>query len=116
VNLPPGTYGERKLPSGQVIGSVRIKYSSTEAALPAPKIPANAPINMLFTVHSVGSSDVHYRVYIRHDPEDVGLTAVAVPLSDVDQTLSRLLLVEGLVIGGVLLALGLTAFFVVRLG
>jgi two-component system OmpR family sensor kinase len=116
VNLPPGTYGERKLPSGQVLGSVRIKYASTETALPAPKIPASAPINTLFTVDSVGSSDVHYRVYIRHDPEDVGLTAVAVPLSDVDQTLSRLLLVEGLVIGGVLLALGLTAFFVVRLG
>ncbi|HEX7610002.1 MAG TPA: HAMP domain-containing sensor histidine kinase, partial [Solirubrobacteraceae bacterium] len=40
----------------------------------------------------------------------------AVPLNEVDQTLHRLLLVEALVIAGVLLALGLTAFFVVKLG
>ena len=44
------------------------------------------------------------------------MTVVAVPLSDVEQTLHRLLLVEALVIAGVLLALGLSACFVVRLG
>ncbi len=38
------------------------------------------------------------------------------PLTEVQQTLNRLLLVEALVIAGVLLALGLSAFFVVRLG
>ena len=48
-----------------------------------------------------------------HDPEDTGLTVVAVPLREVDQTLNRLLLVEALVIAGVLLALGAAAFFVV---
>jgi len=41
---------------------------------------------------------------------------VAVPLTEVKQTLSRLLLIEGLVIVGVLVALGLASFFVVRLG
>jgi two-component system OmpR family sensor kinase len=55
-------------------------------------------------------------VFAKQDPEDTGITVAAVPLREVDQTLSRLLLVEGLVIGGVLLALGLSAFFVVRLG
>jgi two-component system OmpR family sensor kinase len=55
-------------------------------------------------------------VYATRDPEDSGITIVAVPLTEVKQTLDRLLLVEGLVILGVLAALGLSAFFVVRLG
>jgi two-component system OmpR family sensor kinase len=74
------------------------------------------PVGKLLTVGSVGSSGLRYRAYASRDPEDSGLTIVAVPLRDVDQTLNRLLLVEGLVIAGVLLALGLSAFFVVRLG
>ncbi len=113
-NLPPGTYGERREPSGKVIGHILITYGQTPP--PAPVIPANPPVNKLFTVGSVGSSGLKYRVYMQRDPEDNGLTLVAIPLHEVQQTLSRLLLVEGLVIVGVLIALGVTAFFVVRLG
>ncbi|HXR28930.1 MAG TPA: HAMP domain-containing sensor histidine kinase [Solirubrobacteraceae bacterium] len=116
VNLPPGTYGQRREASGRVLGHAVIKYSSSEAARPVPLIPARLPIGTLFTVDSAGHSDVHYRVYAHRDPEDSGITVAAVPLSDVDQTLHRLLLVEALVIVGVLAALGLMAFFVVRLG
>jgi two-component system, OmpR family, sensor kinase len=116
VNLPPGTYGQRRSASGAILGHTAIKYSSSEAAQAAPELPAQVPIGTLFTVDSVGSEDMHYRVIAFRDPEDSGITVVAVPLSDVDQTLNRLLLVEGLVIAGVLVALGLTAFFVVRLG
>jgi two-component system OmpR family sensor kinase len=117
VNLPPGTYGQRREASGKVIGRpVIIKYSTTESVRPAPKLPAQVPLGKLLSVDSVGTSDVHYRVYALHDPEDSGITVVAVPLTDVDQTLQRLLVVEALVIAGVLAALGLTAFFVVRLG
>ena len=116
VNLPPGTYGQRRDASGAVLGHVVIRYSATEPARPAPAIPATVPLGRLFTVGSVGPSSLHYRVYARRDPEDTGVTVAAVPLNDVEQTLSRLLLVEALVIGGVLLALGVTAFFVVRLG
>jgi two-component system, OmpR family, sensor kinase len=113
-NLPPGTYGQRREASGRVIGAEQITYVKPAAA--APKIPAHVPIEKLFTVGSVGSSGLHYRVYVHRDPEDSALTLAAVPLREVDQTLSRLLLVEGLVIAGVLLALGVSAFFVVRLG
>jgi two-component system, OmpR family, sensor kinase len=116
LNLPPGTYGQRKDASGRVLGHRPIRYSETEPEAPAPKIPAHVPLGKLFTVGSVGSSGLHYRVYAQRDPEDSGITVAAVPLREVDQTLSRLLLVEGLVIGGVLLALGISAFFVVRLG
>ena len=114
LNLPPGTYGQRRDASGKVLGHVLISYGQSAPA--APKIRASVPIGKLFTVGSVGSSGLHYRAYVSRDPEDSGLTIVAVPLHDVEQTLDRLLLVEILVIAGVLAALGVSAFFVVRLG
>jgi two-component system, OmpR family, sensor kinase len=116
LNLPPGTYGQRREASGKVLGHVEITYSESEPVAPAPKLPAQMPLERLFTVGSVGSSGLHYRVFAKQDPEDTGITVAAVPLREVDQTLSRLLIVEGLVIGGVLLALGVSAYFVVRLG
>jgi two-component system OmpR family sensor kinase len=114
LNLPPGTYGQRREASGKVLGHVFISYEQTAAA--APEIPAKVPIGKLFTVGSAGSSGLRYRAYASHDAQDSGLTVVAIPLHDVDQTLNRLLLVEALVIAGVLAALGVSAFFVVRLG
>jgi two-component system, OmpR family, sensor kinase len=116
VNLPPGTYGQRREASGKVLHDIRIQYSESETVPPAPMLPATVPLERLFTVGSAGSSGLRYRVYATRDPEDTGITVAAVPLREVDQTLSRLLLVEGLVIGGVLLALGISAYFVVRLG
>jgi two-component system, OmpR family, sensor kinase len=112
--LPPGAYGQRRSASGKVLGHVLFTYG--QAAPAAPKIPAHVPIGKLFTVGSVGSSGLRYRAYAIHDPEDSGVSIVAVPLHEVDQTLSRLLLVEVLVVAGVLIALGLSAYFVVRLG
>jgi two-component system OmpR family sensor kinase len=116
VNLPPGTYGQRREASGKILGDVPIKYSETETVPPPPKLPAQVPLGKLLSVGSVGSSGLRYRVFAQRDPEDTGITVAAVPLREVDQTLSRLLLVEGLVIGGVLLTLGVSAYFVVRLG
>lgn len=113
-NLPPGTYGERKSASGESIGATFFSFIETRP--PRPVIPKHVPIERVFTVGSVGSSGLRYRVYVSHDPEDSGLTLVAVPLREVSDTLNRLLLVEGLVILGVLLALAVSASFVVRLG
>ena len=114
LNLPPGTYGQRRDATGKVLGHILITYGQAAPAL--PRIPATVPIGKLFTVGSVGSSGLRYRAFAIHDPEDTGLTVVAAPLREVDQTLARLKVVEILVIVGVLLALGVTAFFVVRLG
>jgi two-component system OmpR family sensor kinase len=99
-----------------VIGSRQIAYSSSEPVPAPPKLPADVPLETIFEVPSTSSSGPHYRAYAQGDPEDTGVTIAAVPLTDVEQTLGRLLLVEGLVIGGALLLLGITAFFVVRLG
>ncbi len=114
INLPPGTYGQRRDASGKVLGHVLITYGQTPP--PAPNIPASLPVGRLLTVGSSGSSGLQYRLFVSRDPEDSGLTVVAVPLREVHQTLDRLLVVEALVIGGVLLALGVSAFFVVKLG
>ena len=118
VPIPPGTWGQRRDATGTtVIGTpVEIKYSLSEPLPPTPRLPATVKVGKLFTVGSYGSSGLHYRVFAQRDPEDTGITIVAVPLSDVEQTLSRLLLVEGLVIGGVLIALGLSAWFVIKVG
>jgi two-component system OmpR family sensor kinase len=97
-----------------VLGHVLITYGQTAPA--APRIPAQIPLGRPFTVGSVGKSGLRYRAYASRDPEDSGITVVAAPLREVDQTLSRLRLVEALVIAGVLIALGVSAFFVVRLG
>ncbi|MHB8531968.1 MAG: sensor histidine kinase [Solirubrobacteraceae bacterium] len=114
VSLPPGTFLQRRDGSGTVLGSQPIGF--TQTAAPEPSLPAKVPIEKLFTVGPRGDSGPHYRVYATRDPEDPGITIVAAPLSDVEQTLHRLLIVELIVIAAVLGALGLSAFFVVKLG
>jgi two-component system OmpR family sensor kinase len=99
-----------------VLGDRLIKYNASEPVPAPPKIPASVPLGRVFEVGSTGTSGLRYRAYAQRDPEDTGVTIAAVPLTDVQDTLSRLRLVEALVIAGVLIALGLTAYFVVRLG
>jgi two-component system OmpR family sensor kinase len=115
VGLPPGTYGERRDSSGHVIGSpIVVTYGQGVTADPA--LPAHLPTGRVITVQGRGEDHARYRVLARPDLSGTGTTVVAVPLREVDQTLHRLLLVEGLVIGGVLLVLGLVAWAVVRVG
>jgi two-component system OmpR family sensor kinase len=116
VNLPPGTYGEHRNASGERVGSPVVLSFYGEAALPPPRIPSNLKIGEPITVHASGNSGLRYRVLASPALGGTGMTVVAVPLSEVDRTLDRLLLVEALVVGGVLLAIGLLAWFVVRLG
>jgi len=97
ANLPPpGTYGQRRSSTGAVVHALFFSYGQAEP--PAPRLPAHPLLSRLFTVGSVGSSGLRYRVYMSRDPEDSGLTLVAVPLRDIDQTLSRLRVIEALVI------------------
>jgi two-component system OmpR family sensor kinase len=114
VNLPPGTYGQRRSPSGKVLGQRVISYG--EAAPPGPKLPASLPLDKYMTVSSVSSGGPRYRVYATRDSDDGNITVVAIPMRDVDQTLRRLMRVEAIVIAVVLVTLGLTALMLVRLG
>jgi two-component system, OmpR family, sensor kinase len=114
--LPRGTYGERRDGSGHVLETTTVRSYGDEP-LPAPKLPANIQIGNPITVGSQGGSGLRYRVLAEptHDDPDT-TTIVALPLREADATLDRLLRVEALVIGGVLLLLGALAWWVVRLG
>jgi two-component system OmpR family sensor kinase len=115
VNLPPGTFGQRRDPSGKVVGN-NIVLSYGEKALPPPKLPARIPVGKAITVGAVGSSGLHYRVLAQSAGDQPGSNIVAIPLREVDDTLHSLLAVEGLVIAGVLAALTALALWLVRLG
>src|SRR5919198_2783078 len=112
--VPQGTYAERRDAAGNVLGSRTIDYGQEVTANPA--LPKTVPIDRLFTVRGRDGDDNHYRVYAEPDPSGRGTTVVAIPLSDVERTLHRLLAVEALVVGGVLLVLGFAAWAVVRVG
>jgi two-component system OmpR family sensor kinase len=113
VNLPPGTYGQRRAANGTVLGHRVLTYG--ESAPSAPKLPADLPLDTHLTVDSVSSSGPRYRVYATRDHDDANITVVAIPMRDVDQTLHRLVRVEGVVAAAVLLALAALSWLVVRL-
>ncbi len=114
VNLPPGTYGQRRDANGNVLGNVVNSYG--EASLATPQIPRDLQPGQVVTVGSSGGGDLEYRVLAEDTGDQPGITIVAVPMAEVNRTLDRLLRVEAIVIGGVLLALALLSWLIVRLG
>jgi two-component system OmpR family sensor kinase len=114
VDLPPGTYGERRDASGQVVDRVTLDYGQSNQ--PAPELPAHMPENRVITVDASGHSGVQYRALAVPSHGAAGTTIVAIPLGEVGDTLEQLLLVEGLVVGAVLLVLAILAWWLVRVG
>jgi two-component system OmpR family sensor kinase len=115
-DFPGYAVGLRRDANGKQVGKpVVVTTSTSTERLAMPKFPAKLAVGHTVTVGSVGSS-LQYRVRAYPTRDQPGTTLVAVPLREVSQTLNRLLLVLGLVIGGVLLALGALAWWVVRLG
>jgi two-component system OmpR family sensor kinase len=99
-----------------VLQSTSVRLYGDEA-LPAPKLPRSIPADKPITVGSEGGSGLRYRVLAEATHNRAGTTTVvALPLREEDATLDRLIRVEALVIGGVLLLLGALAWWVVRLG
>jgi two-component system OmpR family sensor kinase len=113
VHLPPGTYGERRDASGRSLGHVVVSYG--QSVPPGPRLPRQMETETAVTVPAV-SGDVRYRAIAFDNRGSDGTTVIAVPLTEADETLRRLLRVEGLVIGGVLALLALVGWVVVRIG
>ena len=111
---PAGTYGERRDAAGAVVDT-RVLVYSDETLTAHPDLPKHVPVGRLFTVGGTDGDDTRYRVFAVPD-RGGGMTIAAVPLSEVDRTLDRLLIVMGLVIAGVLAILGAVAWVVVRIG
>jgi two-component system OmpR family sensor kinase len=111
TGLPSGTFGQLRDAAGHVIGSVTLGSGSAR-----PDLPRKLPIERIVTIGAKGPDTHRYRVLAQPDRFGGGTIVIAVPLTEIDQTLSRLLIVEGLVIAGVLLLLGAVAWVVVRVG
>jgi two-component system OmpR family sensor kinase len=115
-----GTYGIVVNSSGKVIESRSFTYGETPASPPA--LPRRLPISQfsshdvhLFTVSSRAGSSLTYRA-AAFTLEGGRTLVIAVPLHDVDQTLQRLIEVEALVGGGVIVALLALGWVVIRVG
>jgi two-component system OmpR family sensor kinase len=115
-----GTYGELRDAAGERINEEGVREEGKDALVP-PALPDSLVVNRprWFTAHAPDSG-THYRVLATPvRPEffsDARILVVAVPLTDVDQTLRHLFVVELLVAACVLGALALLAWWVVRLG
>jgi two-component system, OmpR family, sensor kinase len=113
AGLPSGTYGQRRAATGTVIGGGFL-VDVGQGSASVPQLPRRMAPGSLQTVQSANGT--RYRTYASSAPAGSGLTIAAVPLTEADQTLRRLLVVEGLVIAGVLVALGTVSWLVVRVG
>ena len=85
-------------------------YSTTVPALPAKLEPGT------ITTIKASNTGTRYRVATTERTSSGGVRGAAVPLTEADATLHRLLRIEGLVIAGILLALGALAWWLVRIG
>ena len=111
-DLPQGTYGELRDRDGNLIGEPQ-EFSLFEQRTARLDLPADLPLDRSRTV-SVDGKDYRVRASPARGP---GATlVVAIPLEETGELLDRLLRVEALVIGGVLLLLGVAAAWLVRLG
>jgi two-component system OmpR family sensor kinase len=118
ATLPPGTFGEIVGPGGKVLR--RRAFSYGETAPPTPKLPSRLPLSRagaklrIVTVQSSGASGLRYRAAAFAVGDDIVI--IAVPLREVDETLHRLVIVEMLVGAGVIVALVLLGWAVIRIG
>jgi two-component system, OmpR family, sensor kinase len=110
-SLPAGTYVELRSAGGTVEGSLLLGAGATSSA--QLRLPSTVATGTIATASVAGHGT--YRLTAMRG-QDGTLTIVAVPLSEVQQTLQRLLLVEALVIAVVLALLALVARRLVRAG
>jgi two-component system OmpR family sensor kinase len=115
-----GTYGIVLDSSGKATETRSFTYGETPASPPA--LPRHFPVSgftshdvHLFTVDSKAGSSLSYRA-AAFTLKDGRTLVIAVPLHDVDQTLQRLIEVEALVGGGVVLGLVALGWVVIRVG
>jgi two-component system OmpR family sensor kinase len=120
ATLPPGTFGEVIDESGHLVAKRVITYN--DVAPPEPALPSDLPApgndGSFFSTGATGGSSLRYRVAVQrvfvgqaHDP---GLLIIAIPLTEIGQTLGRLVLIEALVTVLVVLGLGLVSWWLVR--
>lgn len=111
---PAGTWLYLRTSGGKVLRALPVSRYETSTRSSAPQLPQDVPTGTPVSLDASGS-DGRYRVYAESYGSNT-VVAAAVPLHDVDQTLHRLLVVEGLVIAAILAALAALAWWLVRIG
>jgi two-component system OmpR family sensor kinase len=128
--FPAGTYGAVRDATGAVVAEKTFTYGeaakppepSLPTTLPRPDAPDTGPD--IFTTGAIGGSSMRYRVLVdthavtirNGAQQEPGMLVIAIPLTDVDDTLSRLRLIELIVSGSVLVCLGFLSWWLVRRG
>jgi two-component system OmpR family sensor kinase len=118
VLVPPGTFGELRSPSGKVEAHLFFSYGGKAPS--APVIPAQLPGSGLpsgrdrFFTTSSGGGSISYRAVAKPLADRRGVVVIAVPLTDVNGTLRRLLLIEAVVSALLLVGLGFVSWVMVR--
>lgn len=117
--FPAGTYAAVLGPDGELLEQQVFGFG--QDVPPPPALPAGLPGQLpstsageTFTVDAV-SGGTRYRVRA-HALRDGGALVVAIPLTEVTETLRRFVRIELVVTVGVLVALGLLAWWLVQLG
>src|SRR3954453_18286994 len=105
-----GTWTIVRSATGEVRDSDCNCYSTTTT----PTLPASLAAGGPKTVKATNTGKSYRVVGVTLANGDIRFAAV--PLSDTEATLHRLLGIEGMVIGGILLALGALAWWLVRIG
>ncbi len=119
-SLPGGTYSELRTESGEVLVHSPARRYGEE--LPLPQIPADleptsaaegvSPI----TVGERGGGSEEFRLAAVKAGEGGLVSVIAVPLGDTNATLHRLTMIELVVSGAILIALGLAAWWLIGVG
>jgi two-component system OmpR family sensor kinase len=122
--IPTGTWGQLRDANGKVL--ISLCFVQGRRASPNPGLPASLPIAQnsasasVFSVTGTGCESASYNAVAVDATQGLFAGAVvvvaAVPLTSVDQTLGRLVLIELLVSLAVLVALGMLAWWMVRRG
>jgi len=117
--VTPGTYGQLRSASGHIEAHLFFSYGGR--APTAPVLPAKLPgaglastTDHFFDASSTGADAVSYRVLAKPLADGSGVIVVAVPLSDLDSTLGRLLFIELVVSALLLVGLGIVSWVMVR--
>ncbi|MFA4965674.1 MAG: HAMP domain-containing sensor histidine kinase [Thermoleophilia bacterium] len=122
-NLPPGTYAQLRDGAGTVLNTVSFTYGAGD--YPAPVLPDPLPSGSagsrdddgrgaVFTAESTAGGAGGFRVLVERPPSLQRTLIVAIPLTETHQTLTRLLGIEALVSGLVLVGLAVAAWLLIK--
>jgi two-component system OmpR family sensor kinase len=116
VVVPPGTYAELRDDSGAALGIVQLADTSVRPDLPDTLRPPGRG-GRLFTTGSVGGEGEEWRVSITGTNRPIGGSiVVAIPTTQVDESLNELVLIEVVAAAVLLGLLAVGSWLVLRRG